>query len=157
MRGNHSMSTSHTPLKNNSGCLSLLRDPVWQFVFGFLACLISIIGIILALPQAAPIRTGVSETAHQLASGQPLPTPTSTTPVPPLASSETLTENYTFHCSTSCVMPIVITLQAIQVDSKANNMTWTFSGSNNTQYDGYCRFTQFTVQSSFDDQPLTST
>jgi hypothetical protein len=80
---------------NNTG----LRDPIWQFFWGAVSAFLAIIAIIitlLAFPQAAPIRQGISQTFHPtptivatatviLPTPSPIPTPVPTptfTPIP---------------------------------------------------------------------------
>jgi hypothetical protein len=132
-----------------------MRDQAWQFVFGFLACVLTVVGL-LQVPQATPIRMAIPQALSGKYTPQPELTPTPIPTFPPLAKAETLSKYYTFRCLTSCVMPFVLTLQTIQVSSQNNNMIWTFSIVNNTQNHMFYNFSQLTIQSRFDDQPITS-
>lgn len=73
-----------------SGCLPIIQDPAWGFVFGFLSCILALATLILGLPQAAPVRQGISQvfapasTPSPTLTPSPTPTPTIITYNPPL-------------------------------------------------------------------------
>lgn len=124
-----------------------MRDQVWGFVFGFLGVIIALASLILAIPQAAPIRSGIAQTF----SGTPAPANASkVVPTPPLASAETLAENIVLKCN-DCSDPIVVTITSIKVEPQYNRMTWALSFFNNSQDLLFCSLDPFTLQSPLND------
>src|SRR5258708_30343958 len=116
--------------KSNRGCLQIMRDQAWGFVFGFLGVIIALASLTLTIPQAAPIRHGFV----QAFSGKSTPTniPTLLPTQVQLAPAETLSENIVLNCN-DCSYPIIMTITSIKVEPQYHRMIWSLSLFNNTQ------------------------
>ena len=83
--------------QSKRGCLELMRDQAWGFVFGVVSLVLALTSIILALPQAAPIRTGISQTIAGTTPTSEIPTvpPATLIPVP---TPKVIPENLNIVC-----------------------------------------------------------
>ena len=115
-----------TPQNDKKG----LRDPIWQFIWGFVSAILAIIGIIvtiLALPQAAPIRHGISQTLSQApaATEPPTATPSPTSTPIPVPTPKVIPENLNIVClNCNRFFAYSLKLNTIEIDY-ANQQTIT--------------------------------
>ncbi|HYT46120.1 MAG TPA: hypothetical protein VEP90_27575 [Methylomirabilota bacterium] len=143
--------------QNNRGRFEWMRDPIWQFIGVVVATLLTTIGIIislLALPQAAPIRTGIS----QVINGAPSSTAIKTSPTPGtqptttetywgLLGGDSITVNKMLTCGAGCPDPLHMRINSIQIDKTNNYMTWDIHFSDPTRTVRSPSFDVFALQS----------
>jgi hypothetical protein len=114
---------NRAPSARRGGIVDVLRNPVWAGITGVVAIL-SLCATVLALPQSAPVRAGIS----QVLSGAPAAT---STPVPTATAAppRVLTENLQIPC-VSCIYRFDVVLDSITLDAAKQNMFWKFTLTN---------------------------
>lgn len=137
---------------------AVLSHPVWAGiagVIGALALIVTILGLLLALPQAAPLRSNISHALSGTPGSTPTTTevtPTATVPIPtatiapidtstpsapasydslPLYATGSFTPNWRLDCG-GCDEAMLVTVSKVSVDQASENMVWTVTLYNHT-------------------------
>lgn len=131
------------PQNNKRGCLQLMRDQAWGFVFGFLGLVVALAGFILAIPQAAPIRSGIAQTF----SGTPAATASPTATPSPTPTPQVILINQTMIC-TNCTASNTYSLivRSATIDPAKSQVTLLIGLQNNSTVTAQELFGSLTLQ-----------
>jgi hypothetical protein len=135
---------------NNRGCLQMLRDQIWGFVFGLagtILMLASLVVAIIALPPLSSVRQSISQTisATPAPTDTPTATPSPTATPTPVPHPRVINKNITIACiDVSCTNNTTLVLDTITIDFAKKIMVLKFTAT--TTEAGYIGFRSLSLQ-----------